>query len=213
MRSSQTRTAVLGALSIEPMTGYAVREAIRETLGHFWNESFGQIYPTLAGLEREGLVERQGGARTGSSAFALTVAGRAELHALLAEPPQPTAPRNGVLLRLFFGRTLGPAACAELVRDARRRAEHQLAALAAARADHDHAEHTEDSPYWVLTISAGEHTARATLAWADEALATLAGLTADDGAPPPATHPPRVERTRHPDPTTPGSPGSPKETS
>ena len=28
-RRSQTETAVLGALSVEPMTGYAVREAIR----------------------------------------------------------------------------------------------------------------------------------------------------------------------------------------
>lgn len=178
MRSSQTRTAVLGALSIEPMTGYAVREAIRETLGHFWSESFGQIYPTLAELERDGLVERQGGARTGSSAFALTPAGRTELRALLAEPPQPGAPRNGVLLRLFFGRTLGPEACAALVRDARDRAEQQLTALAAARTDHDHVEHAEDSPYWLLTIAAGEHAARATLAWADEALTTLDALTA-----------------------------------
>lgn len=213
MRSSQTRTAVLGALSIEPMTGYAVREAIRETLGHFWSESFGQIYPTLAELEREGLVERQGGARTGSSAFALTPAGRTQLRTLLAEPPQPAAPRNGVLLRLFFGRTLGPAACAELVHDARRRAEDQLAALAAARADHDHAEHAGDSPYWMLTIAAGEHAARATLAWADEALATLAGLPADDRPHPAAAPPaPRGDHPRDPDPD-PAVPGSPKETS
>jgi DNA-binding PadR family transcriptional regulator len=47
-RSSQTETAVLGALSVMPMTGYALREAIRDVLGHFWSESFGQIYPTLA---------------------------------------------------------------------------------------------------------------------------------------------------------------------
>lgn len=182
MRSRQTRTAVLGALSIEPMTGYAMREAIRATLGHFWSESFGQIYPTLAELEQEGLVERRGGTRTGSSAFALTPAGRAHLRTLLADPPQPDPPRNGVLLRLFFGRTLGPEACADLVRDARDRAERQLAGLAAERADTDHTEHAADSPYWLMTISAGEHAARATIAWADETLATLATLAADDHA-------------------------------
>jgi DNA-binding PadR family transcriptional regulator len=27
------------------MTGYAVREEIRQVLGHFWSESYGQIYP------------------------------------------------------------------------------------------------------------------------------------------------------------------------
>ena len=55
-RTSQTRLAVLGALSVEPMTGYAVRAAIAETLGHFWHESFGQIYPTLAELEKDCLL-------------------------------------------------------------------------------------------------------------------------------------------------------------
>lgn len=189
MRSKQTRTAVLGALSIQPMTGYAMREAIRATLGHFWSESFGQIYPTLAELEQEGLVERRGGTRTGSSAFALTPAGRAHLRTLLADPPQPDPPRNGVLLRLFFGRTLGPEACADLVRDARDRAERQLAGLAAERADTDHTEHAADSPYWLMTISAGEHAARATIAWADETLATLATLAADDHGDEPPTSP------------------------
>jgi Transcriptional regulator PadR-like family len=66
-KASQTETAVLGALSVMPMTGYAIREAIRDVLGHFWSESFGQIYPTLAELERQGYVRRQGSNRTRSS--------------------------------------------------------------------------------------------------------------------------------------------------
>jgi hypothetical protein len=32
---------------------------------------------------------------------------------------------------------------------------------------------SQHHPYWLLTISAGEHTARAALAWADESLAAL----------------------------------------
>ena len=57
-RQSKTELAVLGALSVQPMSGYAVRAAITETLGHFWSESFGQIYPTLARLESDALVVR-----------------------------------------------------------------------------------------------------------------------------------------------------------
>lgn len=49
------------------MTGYAVREAIRDVLGHFWSESFGQIYPTLAQQQDDGLVERSSGDRAGSA--------------------------------------------------------------------------------------------------------------------------------------------------
>ena len=55
-RQAQTSTAVLGALSIEPMTGYEIRQAISTVLGHFWHESFGQIYPCLADLEAAGQV-------------------------------------------------------------------------------------------------------------------------------------------------------------
>ncbi|GAA3112307.1 hypothetical protein [Streptosporangium carneum] len=37
-RRSHTETAVLGALNLQPMTAYALREAIRDVLGHFWSE-------------------------------------------------------------------------------------------------------------------------------------------------------------------------------
>lgn len=176
-RSDQTQTAILGALSIMPMTGYALREQIRDTLGHFWSESFGQIYPALAELERQALVERQTPDGSRSNTFAITEAGLARLRQLLAEPPQPSKPRNGMMLRLFFGSQLGPEACTELVLEARQRAEQQLAQLATARAElQQDPVLAENAPYIALTISAGEHSARAALAWADETLAQLAEL-------------------------------------
>ena len=39
------------------MTGYGLRQAIAGSVGHFWQESFGQLYPTLRRLAQEGLVE------------------------------------------------------------------------------------------------------------------------------------------------------------
>ena len=75
-RQSQTSTAVLGVLSIEPATGYEIRQAITEILGHFWHESFGQIYPCLGALEKDGLVRSRPGDRSGSSRFEITAAGR-----------------------------------------------------------------------------------------------------------------------------------------
>jgi DNA-binding PadR family transcriptional regulator len=174
--------AVLGALSVLPMTGYALRNEIRDTLGHFWSESFGQIYPALAELERQGLVERREAERTGSSTYAITPAGTARLLDLLTEPAQPVPPRNGLLLRLFFGRQLGPEACRTLVQRAREQAEQQLAQLTAVRQElRNDQDHAADRPYWLLTVSAGEHTARAAIAWADEALAALSDLQAPDG--------------------------------
>jgi DNA-binding PadR family transcriptional regulator len=171
-RSSQTEVAVLGALGVEPMTGYALRQAIRDVLGHFWSESFGQIYPALSSLEEHKLVRRGGDGR--SAPYTITAAGRRRLRELLAQPVQHVPPRNGLLLRLFFGRQLGAPACRQLVVDARAEAEGQLERFATIRAEMaSEPQYAEDHPYWTITVSAGEHAARATIAWADETLAAL----------------------------------------
>ena len=179
--SDQTQMAVLGGLSIAPMTGYALREQIRDTLGSFWAESFGQIYPALAALERDGLVERQAALRAGSSTFAITHEGSMRLRELLAEAPQPVKPRNGVLLRLFFGRQLGEEACRQLVADTRAKAEEDLAGLREIRAELL-TDTGPDAPYILLTVLAGEHAARASLAWADESLGVLDGIAGSRAA-------------------------------
>jgi DNA-binding PadR family transcriptional regulator len=178
-RVGQTELAVLGALSVEPATGYALREAIRDVLGHFWSESFGQIYPALAVLERQGHVRRSGGSRAGSSVFTITESGTARLRELLSEPVQAVPPRNGLLLRLFFGRTLGAQGCRALIVEARTAAERQLAeyhALVPELSAED--EQAQDHPFWLLTVSAGQHAATATINWATEALAALDDLAA-----------------------------------
>jgi DNA-binding PadR family transcriptional regulator len=173
-RSNQTGTAVLGALSVAPMTGYAMREAIRDVLGHFWNESFGQIYPTLSELERQGYVKRHGSKGTRSSTFSITPTGGARLKELLTQPVQSVPPRNGLMLRLFFGRQIGPEACRSLVLEARADAERRLGQFQAIRRElAREEEHADDRPYWLLTLSAGEHSARAGIAWADDALDAL----------------------------------------
>ena len=171
-RTKQTELAVLCVLGLHPMTGYAVRAAIRDQLGFFWSESFGQIYPTLTELLKQGAIERQDGARAGSSTYALTAAGRRWLTEMLAEPDQPAPRRNGLLLRLFFGRALGPDTCRALVERARDDAAQQLETYRAVRAEIEaDPEYPEHQAYWLITISAGEHTARAAIAWADETLA------------------------------------------
>ena len=174
-RQPTTELAVLGALSVQPMSGYAVRAAITGTLGHFWSESFGQIYPTLARLEAEGLVVRDAEGKTSGSTFRLTPTGRARLVDLLGDPIAPAPPRNGTLLRLFFGGLLGADACVEILRESRARAEEQLAMLSALRMELEAEVASDpDARYRLITVLAGVHTARAQIAWADESLALLA---------------------------------------
>jgi DNA-binding PadR family transcriptional regulator len=163
----QTDLAVLGALSIAPMSGYRVRQEIVGTLGHFWTESFGQIYPALARLEASGQV-----GRTDDGRFTLTRAGRDHLRELLRTIPETGRPRNGLLLRLFFGREAGRQTCLGLLAETEREVTSRLAGLAAVRETLDPGD--PDERYALLTLSAGEHQGRATLAWITETRAAIA---------------------------------------
>lgn len=167
---AQTDLAVLGALSLAPMSGYRVRQEIVGTLGHFWTESFGQIYPALARLEARGDVGRDDAGR-----FTLTPAGRDRLRALLQTSPELGPPRNGLLLRLFFGREAGRRTCLDLLAETEQEVTRRLAGLADVRATLDPAD--PDERYALLTLSAGEHQGRATLAWIAETRTALESWT------------------------------------
>ena len=56
--------------------------------------------------------------------------------------------------------------------DAQSRAEADLAGLGAVRSEVE-ADDSADAPFILLTVMAGEHAARATLAWAHDALDVL----------------------------------------
>ncbi len=152
------------------MSGYRVRQEILETLGHFWTESYGQIYPTLARLEAAGLVGRDDDAR-----FTLTDAGRARLRELLRTPPEPAPPRDGVLLRLFLGRQLGPDDALALLTHTEQEVRRRIAALEQIRAtlDPDH----PDERWALLTLDAGLHRGRATLDWITESRERITSWT------------------------------------
>ena len=173
-RQAQTSTAILGALTIGPLTGYEIRQAITSVLGHFWHESFGQIYPCLAELAADGLVETTPGDRPKSSRYQITAAGRERLRALLAEPPVPQAPRNGVLLRTFFGDAMAPDDLGRMLTSVTAESQARLHSYAAIRSSMtEEPGYAEHGRYWEATLRAGELAAQAQLTWATETTAAL----------------------------------------
>ncbi|AET58452.1 PadR family transcriptional regulator [Paenibacillus terrae] len=42
--------AVLDILSLGPHTGYDIKQHMEQSTNYFWNENYGQIYPSLAEL-------------------------------------------------------------------------------------------------------------------------------------------------------------------
>ena len=58
MKDKKSKYAILGMLSIEPMSGYDIKKEIEENISNFWTESYGQIYPVLKSLVAEKLVTK-----------------------------------------------------------------------------------------------------------------------------------------------------------
>jgi DNA-binding PadR family transcriptional regulator len=79
------RSALLLLLAEEPMHGYQLMQAVAERTGGAWRLSPGAVYPTIAQLEDEELVQVV--AEGGRKLVTLTEAGRAHLATLGAVDP------------------------------------------------------------------------------------------------------------------------------
>lgn len=176
-RRSRTPLVILGLLIDEPRSGYDLKATIERTVGHFWQESYGQLYPALKRLHADGLVtmQEEGEGARPRKLYGITAKGRSAFFAWLSEPAQPTSARNETLLKVFMA-SLGDAAdLRPHLEDARTRAEERLSTLRGIRA----AVAAEDGPTghqrrcWLLTVDLGLRGAQAGLDWATEALAEL----------------------------------------
>ena len=177
MTKQSTDFALLGLLSIEPMSGYDIRQNFQESLNFFWNESYGQIYPALKRLLARDFIAAVAGGQNGRRerrAYTITAKGRAHLRRWLAQPPRQQPIRDELLLKIFLGRLAPPGACVEHIRRLRREQEELLASykeiekrVGIERAGHPHAQ------FWYLTLKHGIEMRRARIRWCDEALAVL----------------------------------------
>jgi DNA-binding PadR family transcriptional regulator len=99
-----TASVILGMLRIQPMSGYEIKQAVDQSTRFFWAASYGQIYPELRRLAREGLIEGEQAPRGARrrTVYRLTPKGEEALVAWLNEPPAPPELRFEGLLKLFF---------------------------------------------------------------------------------------------------------------
>jgi PadR family transcriptional regulator, regulatory protein AphA len=176
-RTSSSTEALLGLLSIEPMSGYDLGQAIRASIGYFWNESYGQIYPNLKSLEANGCVarklEKQKG-RPDRQIYSITKKGRQRLEAWLSVEPQPEIPRNELLLKLFFG---AQSSAQILIGHVTQMAEREQAILDQVKRieEKEIAQHMHlpDAPYWLMAARFGQLELEAHVRWAEETIAAL----------------------------------------
>jgi len=177
MKETKSKYAVLGMLSICPMSGYDIKKRIEGSISNFWSESYGQIYPILKRLVSEQFVtktvERQSG-KPDRHVYALTERGRKELQRWLTEGIVPKVERNELLLRLFFGEEAAVTVSIEHV-EKYKELQLQLLEKYSAIEKEIKATYVNDSnlPYWLMTLRYGQHVSQALFHWCDETLVTL----------------------------------------
>jgi PadR family transcriptional regulator AphA len=176
-RSSSSMEVLLGLLAIESMSGYDLGLTIRGSIGYFWNESYGQIYPNLKKLAGGGFVsyktERKKG-KPDRRIYSITEKGRERLTEWLTVPPQAEIPRNELLLKLFFGEQVPMQVLIGYVERMAGERRALLEFLERAECEEiDKNQHYPGAPYWRMAAHYGQMEMRAHLHWAEETLAEL----------------------------------------
>jgi DNA-binding PadR family transcriptional regulator len=167
---------LLGFLRRQPMYGYELHQMLSESadLGLVWRLKQSQLYALLAKLEAEGYLEstvEPQGSRAPRKFFKLTPLGEQVYHEWVRSPvAHGRDVRIEFLAKLFFARTHGPQAVAQLITDQRAVVEAQRAELQAQAA-----ELQASRPYDWLVLQFRSGQLEAILSWLD----LCAGIAAD----------------------------------
>jgi PadR family transcriptional regulator AphA len=183
MERNQTDYVILGILAIHPhQSGYEIRKTVQQSVGFFWGESFGQIYPALKRLAANGLIvarQPDSDAKARRQQYSITPAGQFRLQEWLAVPFRDDPPRDEFLLKLFFSRDAGPGVALEQVRRYQEKNRQLLATLRELqRLGAERSSNYPGFPYWMLTLDYGVRHLRMTLEWSDNAVVVLKALDA-----------------------------------
>ncbi len=195
-KPSSTPYAILGMLSLMPMSGYDIRREATTSIGHFWSESYGQIYPALRSLAAQGLARRRTERRAGRpdrQLYEITERGMEALRSWRAEPPRTSPARNELLLKLFFGDESSVGQDIEWVEQLLAEETNHLREYGSIRRQvMKEQRHHPSLRFWLVTLSYGEHRSRAVVRWCRETLGALRAMQA--GAAPPKARPGRGAR-------------------
>jgi len=99
-----TDFAILGFLMYGPKSGYAIKRYMAMSTAHFYEASYGSIYPSLERMAEAGLVEAERAEGSGrlKRIYSIKAAGKKAFLEWLASPLDIVKGPSLLLLRLFF---------------------------------------------------------------------------------------------------------------
>jgi DNA-binding PadR family transcriptional regulator len=193
------RHGLLALLERGPRYGYQLRTEFESRTGSTWPLNVGQVYTTVARLERDGLVVPAGEDEAGHALYAITEDGRDELRQWFATPvDRANPPRNELAIKLAMA-VGSPEVDVRAVIQAQR--SHTIRAMqdytrlkgqALEAASRRPGEFDPDDVAWQLVLDQLIFQAEAEARWLDHCetrLVRLAPQAAADSRPAPAADP------------------------
>ncbi|WP_066374090.1 helix-turn-helix transcriptional regulator [Herbidospora mongoliensis] len=162
------RHGLLALLSRGPRHGYQLRVEFEASTGATWPLNVGQVYTTLARMERDGLVEAGESDDQGRVVYAITEAGRAEMERWFTTPVVPSdRPRDELVIKLAMAVAAKAVDVAEVVRRQRTATMRTLQQLTRAKRD------VTGGPAQLLVLDSMIFQAEAEQRWLDHCEAVL----------------------------------------
>ena len=174
---------LLALLEREPMYGYQLRHEFDAATGSTWPLNVGQVYTTLARLERDGLVSAGEQDDEGRVRYAITDAGRHELEAWFSTPVVTAdRPRDELAIKLALAVTVPGVDVAAVV-------QRQRAATITAMQDLTRLKKSGDPEdiSWLLVLEAMRYQLEAEIRWLDHCESALARAARGRGTAAPAS--------------------------
>lgn len=129
---SKTQYVILGLLSEGSLTGYEIKKIIDIRFSFFWSESYGQIYPELKRMVKDGLIAAAGpdqNTKRKRVAYSITQEGLQTLKGWLSAPTEKETVRFELLLKMYFSRLTDAGTMKRHVEEFMSAHQQQLAVL------------------------------------------------------------------------------------
>ncbi|GGJ23589.1 PadR family transcriptional regulator [Deinococcus roseus] len=178
--------AILGFLSLEPMTGYDLKtQCFDRSVRYFWSADQAQIYRTLDKLQQEGHIQSELEIQEGKpnrKVYHLTPSGQAVLLAWLKEPQDLPVFKEPFLMQLYFSSGLSNEEILKHIQYQKQQHETRLSEYFAIRDQFEEVldRHPQDPMHRAhqlqfLTLKFGIQLEELYLKWLDDAAQVIEG--------------------------------------
>ncbi|AOR23380.1 PadR family transcriptional regulator [Clostridium taeniosporum] len=175
---NKTRYALLGVLNLMSGSGYDIKKFCDSSIGHFWNENYGHIYPVLKKMEEEFLITKKvkkTEGRPSKNIYSITEKGKEELEKWITRPVEQQPIRSELLLKIFLSKDISVKNVIEKIQKLKKDSEENLKKylkvenLLKEKNNMD----KKNLILWLSTINFGKHDDEAKIKWCEETLKAL----------------------------------------